>query len=94
MMKITDLIEKDKEIIENGTPEAKRNFLSELGSNLVWNDEKLSIYSRKSIEKLIEGIKRIKLEFPKFEPKNYQVPQGLNEKTSEFSPVFSTLLGR
>jgi site-specific DNA recombinase len=92
MMKITDLIEKDKEIIENGTIEAKRNFLSELGSNLVWNDEKLSIYSRKPIEKLIEGIKRIKLEFPKFEPKNYQVPQGLNEKTDEFSPVISTLL--
>ncbi len=56
--------------MKNGTFEAKRNILSGLGSNLTWNDEKLSIYSKKSISTLIEGVKRIKSEFPKFEPKS------------------------
>jgi len=92
MMEITNLIEEIEKVIEKGTLEAKRNILSRLGSNLVWNDEKLSIYSRKSINTLVEGIKGIKSEFPKFEPKKYQVPQGLNEKNRAFDPIFSTML--
>ena len=92
MMEITNLIEEDKKVIENGTPEAIRNLLSRLGSNLVWDDEKLHIFSNKSINKLVDGIKSIRLKFPKFEPKNYQVPQGLNEKIRPFNPIFSTML--
>ena len=92
MMEITNLLETDKDILENGTVEGKRNFLSRLGSNLVWNDENLNVYSLKSINKFVEGIRGIKSKFPEFEPKNYQVPQGLNEKTDAFSPVFSMLL--
>lgn len=92
MMEITDLIEEDKKILENGTLEAKRNLLSRLGSNLVWNEEKLNVYSRKSINTLVEGIQGIKSKFPKFEPKNYQAPQSSKEKTDAFSPVFSMML--
>ena len=92
MMEITNLIEEDKKVLENGTPEAIRNLLSRLGSNLVWDDEKLHIFSNKSINKLVDGIKSIKLRFPKFEPKNYQLPQGLNEKIRPFDPIFSTML--
>lgn len=92
MLDITSLIEEIRKVIRNNTFESKRNILSRLGSNLVWNDKELSIYSKKSIEKLVEGIKRIKLEFPKFEPKNYQVPQGLNEKIGLSDPIFSTML--
>ncbi|MBU1727798.1 hypothetical protein KKA39_00570, partial [Patescibacteria group bacterium] len=92
MIGITNLIEEIEKVIERGTLEAKRNILSRLGSNLVWNDEMLSIYSRKSINTLVEGIKGIKSEFPKFEPKKYQVPQGSNEKNRAFDPIFSTLL--
>ena len=71
---------------------AKRNILSKLGSNLVWNEEKISIYNSNAINKLVEGIKKAKLEFPKFEPKNYVVNKSLNEKTGLFLPVFSTML--
>ena len=92
MMEMTNLIEEIEKVIEKGTLEAKRNILSRLGSNLIWNDEKLSIYSRKSINTLVEGIKGIKSEFPKFEPKKYQVPQGSNEKNRAFDPIFSTML--
>ncbi len=92
MMDITDLTQGVIEVLQNGSFQAKRDILSKLGSNLVWNDEKLSIYNRKSIEVLVKGIKGIKSEFPKFEPKLSFAEQGLNEKTSEFSPVFSTML--
>ncbi|MBP6904719.1 MAG: hypothetical protein KBB91_01530, partial [Candidatus Pacebacteria bacterium] len=94
MVGITDIIEKINDVIENGTFEAKRNILSQLGSNLTWNDEKLSIHSKESINTLIEGIKRIKLEFPKFEPRSYVAIQGLNEKNEPIDPIFSRMLPR
>ena len=74
--------------------QSKRNVLSKLSSNLVWNEEKLSIYNSKEINKLVEGINGIKSKIPKFEPKNYQAPQSSKEKTDAFSPVFSMMLGR
>ena len=92
MNEITDLTLCAKEIIENGSVNAKRSILSKLGSNLVWNDEKLSIFNSPVINKLVEGIKNAKVINPKFEPKNCVVDKGLNEKTSEISPVFSTML--
>jgi len=92
MNEIVDLTLCTKEVLEKGTMLAKRNILSKLSSNLVWNEEILSIYNSKAIDKLVEGIKRTKLEFPKFEPKNCVVWKGLNEKTDAFSPVFSTML--
>lgn len=92
MNEIVDLTLCTKEILEKGTMQAKRNILSKLSSNLVWNEEKLSIYNSKAINKLVEGIKGIRERNPKFEPKNCVVWKGLNEKTDEFSPVFSTWL--
>lgn len=92
MNNIADLLVSTKEVLENGTMQAKRNLLSKLSSNLVWDEKNLSIYNAKEINKLVEGINGIKSKFPKFEPKNYQAPQGSNEKTDEFSPVFSMML--
>lgn len=73
--------------------QAKRNILSKLGSNLVWEDKELSIYNDNSINKLVEGIKYARVINPKFEPKNIVVNESLNEKTEVFSSVFSSLLG-
>ena len=92
MNEIVDLTVFAKKILKSDNIQAKREVLSKLGSNLVWNEKELFIYNDKAIDKLIEGIKGIRLKFPKFEPENYQVPQGLNEKTDAFSPVFSMLL--
>jgi site-specific DNA recombinase len=95
MIEITDVLEKVTKIFDKEGPiQAKRNILSKLGSNLIWNDEKLSIYSKKSIETLIEGVKLIKLQYPKFEPKNYVVKYGSKEKTEPNDPVFSMMLRR
>ena len=92
MNEIADLTLCMKEILEKGSMQAKRNILSKLGSNLIWNDEKLSISNSNAINKLVEGIKRAKAINSKFEPKNYRINKGLKEKTSSFQPVFSTLL--
>lgn len=92
MMEIVDLTLCAKEILEKGTVQAKRNLLSKLGSNLVWNDENLSIYNDISVNKLVEGIKEAKAKNPEFEPKKYVVNKGLYEKTGLFCPVFSTML--
>ena len=92
MNEMADLTLCMKEILEKGSMQAKRNILSKLGSNLIWNDEKLSISNSNAINKLVEGIKRAKAINSKFEPKNYRINKGLKEKTSSFQPVFSTLL--
>lgn len=92
MNEIVDLTLCTKKILEKGSIQAKRNILSKLGSNLVWNEEKLSIYNSIEINKLVEGIKYIKSIIPEFEPKNFLAIQHSNEKTDAFSPVFSTML--
>ena len=94
MNEIVDLTLCTKEILENGSKQAKRNVLSKLGSNLVWDDKNLMIYNDIAIDKLVEGIKRTKAENPKFEPKNYVVNKRSYEKTGLFLPVFSTMLRR
>lgn len=93
MNEIVDLTMCNKDVLENGTIQAKRNILSKLGSNLIWNDKELIISNSKSINKLVYGIKLLREGNQKFEPKISFAMQGLNEKTEPFDPVFSTLLG-
>lgn len=94
MNEVVDITLCIKDVFENGGMQAKRNMLSRISSNLVWDEENLCIYNSKSINKLVEGIKGIKSKFPKFEPKNFLTDTGLNEKTSDILPVFSMMLGR
>ncbi|MCA9355603.1 recombinase family protein [Candidatus Kaiserbacteria bacterium] len=94
MMEITDITSTIAGVFTEDDVEAKRTMLSKLGSNLVWNNEELKIYNDIAIEKLIEGIKRAKAVNPKFEPKNYVVDKGSNEKTEPKDPVFSIMLRR
>ncbi|MBU4348036.1 hypothetical protein KJ671_00830 [Patescibacteria group bacterium] len=92
MNEIVDLTLCTKEILEKGTIKAKRNILSKLGSNLVWDDKKLFIYNDKAINKLVDGIKGIRAKYPEFEPRNYVTNKDSNEKTELLNPVFSTML--
>lgn len=94
MIGIVDLTQEFKNILASGTLQAKRKILALLGSNLVWDEEKLSIYNKKSISTLIKGMGLIRSTYPEFEPKNYVVPQGSKEKTEPKDPVFSMMLGR
>jgi len=92
MNEIVDITQQLEKVFKDGTIQAKRNMLSKLGSNLIWNGNKLIINNKISINKLVERIQSIKLEYPRFGIKTFLTAQGLNEKTSEFSLVNSTLL--
>ncbi len=92
MDEIIDLTLRMKQVLQSGTVQQKRNILSQLGSNLIWNDIELSIHNDIAVETLVEGIKRAKLINFKFEPENCVVYSGPKEKTEVFSSVFSTML--
>lgn len=92
MCELVDLTQCMRKVLADGTVQQKRNVLSKLGSNLIWNDIELSVCNTPEIDALIQGIKRTKLENPWFEPRNYVVYQGSNEKTEPKDPVFSTML--
>ncbi len=79
--RIVDITTTIKKTLEYGEPKAKRNILSEIGSNLTWNDKNLLISNSPEVNKLVECIKGIKSKFPEFEPKNFVIPQGINKKT-------------
>ena len=92
LMEISNITERIATVLKSDDIQAKRNILSALGSNLVWDDENLLIINKKEIEILINGVKRIKSTYPKFEPRNYVVNKGSNEKTEPKDPVFSIML--
>jgi len=75
---ILDLTSNIKNIFTTGSFDAKRKILTKLGSHFLWDDEKLLIINRKSINTLIEGIKIISPYFNKFSPDKTVDIQGLN----------------
>jgi len=92
---IVDLAQEFVEVMEaKNQIQPKRKVLTRLGSNLVWDDEKLSIYFAKPIEALFEGFDEMRKVDAKFEPKKYVVNEGEKEKTPLENEVFSTLLPR
>ena len=89
MMDILEIAKESSKIFASGNDiKAKKEILSKLGSNLVWNEENLFIYNKKSINKLVEGIKGIKSEFPEFEPKNFLVKKAQKKKQTSFRLFF------
>ena len=92
MLNITNIAETLIERVEKGSVKSKKGLFTDLGTNLVWNGEILSVYNKKSIQTLINGIKSIKSEYEKSEPKITLDLQSLNEKTDLFKPVFSKML--
>lgn len=91
---IVDLSEEFMNVMLNGEIKAKRAILNRLGTNLVWNEEKLSIINTKPIQALVDGIVLAKSLCDEFEPKNFLAMQHSKEKTDRFQPVFSTMLPR
>ena len=71
---------------EKGSKKAKKEALAQLRSNLVWDDQKLSIINTKLINTYIYGLKRAKAKIPSFEPKNYVVDKGRNTDFSALCP--------
>ncbi len=57
-----------EEVFKNGTPQEKKEVLSEIGSNLTLKDKKLNVYNTGIYERIINGLLRAKAENPRFEP--------------------------
>lgn len=87
--KIIDLTRIMYENIVGDDLTEKRDFLSKLGSNLVWNEEILNIINTKPIQALIDGIKKAKEENPLFEPSKTLANE---DQTEIFNSVCPTLL--
>lgn len=66
--KIFDFAETAKGRFENGTLEEKRAILSDLGSNLLLKDKKLSITIEKPLSLIEEAAKEVKTIHARFEP--------------------------
>jgi hypothetical protein len=93
MMSISDMLVGLQNVFEKGSINAQKGLLADLGTNLVWNGEEVFVYNKKPIQTLIDGVKSIRADFEKSEPKIILNLQDLNEKTDHFQPVFSTMLG-
>jgi hypothetical protein len=91
-MEISDITGRIATVLKSDNVQAKRNIISTLGSNLIFDDKNLIIINRKEVEALISGVKRFKSTYPKFEPNLSLIEQGLNEKSSLKRDDFSIML--
>jgi len=79
---IVDLTSTALDVIANGSFDAKRNLLTQLGANLTWNDKKLFISNKKTIETFILGINEAKPIILEFGNEKALVEQGLSDENS------------
>lgn len=86
---IIDLGLEMKKIVKDGTIAAKREVLSKLGANLIWDEKELFISNIKPIQILIDGLEWAKQKNPKSEPKNIL---DTSEQNSDFEDIRPILL--
>lgn len=84
---IIDLTEECVAILKSDDVDSKRKLLLRLGSNLVWDEEKLSIINTKPIQVLIDGLKETKTKNPQFEPENIIDTSSQNEVFEDIRPI-------
>lgn len=65
---IVSLDEEFTNVIQNGTFKEKQTVLSKLRSNLLWDEEKLSIINTKPVQALVNALTTAKRKNPLFEP--------------------------
>lgn len=84
---VIDLSQTMDEIIRSTDEKTKSSFLSKLGSNLIWDEEKLSIINTKCIQVLIDGLSEAKRKNPQFEPENIVDTSDSNEVFRDIRPI-------
>lgn len=80
---IADITTTIIDVLSTGSYDAKRSILTKLGSRLTWDDEKLLIDSKKSINTFINGVKTVKPILSKFGNQKALVRQELKDDSSE-----------
>ena len=78
MNDLVDLSLCIKETLIHGTFKAKRNLLNKLGSNFIWDDEKLIINNTKAVNALISGSNTLSPYIDTFGKEKTLVEQGSN----------------
>jgi hypothetical protein len=92
MNELVDLSLCIRETLTDGTFEAKRNILSKLGSNFIWDDEKLTIINRKSVNALISGSKGINSDTDMFGKEKTLAVQEFNPDMEQIHITLRTML--
>lgn len=77
-------------IIQKGSSEEKRGLILQLGSNLVWDEQNLRVYTPKWMKQYIKARKYMMSHIELFEPEN--IGKNIGQKSS-FGPACPTLLG-
>lgn len=89
MNEIADLTECMRDVFAHGSVQQKRNTLSKLGSNLIWDEESLRICNTFEVDTLIRAMQRATSENPEFEPENIS---DLTDQNGVFRAVSPSLL--
>ena len=84
---IADLTKEFVDIMKSDAIKPKRSVLSRFGSNLIWNEEKVSIINKKWIDVLVDGLKEARSKKPQFEPKNIVDTSDSNEVFVAVRPI-------
>jgi len=81
-------------IMKNGSQKEKKELFSRFPSNLVWNEQKLSIYKPKWLKAFEKGRKMILLKYGSVEPENQPINKGKNTDKSVLCPTLLRWLDR
>ncbi|MEI9966953.1 MAG: hypothetical protein WDN67_05030 [Candidatus Moraniibacteriota bacterium] len=84
---VADLTREFVTIMESDDIKAKRETLTEFGSNLIWNEEKLSIINKEWANILAKGLKEARCQNPRFEPRNIVDTSDSNEVFASVRPI-------
>lgn len=87
--KVFSLATDVKRIFESGTAKEKRDFMIEIGSNLILSDRKANVYNAEDVQLIIDMLKSAKAKNNQFEPEKIRV---VNEQNPVFEDVNSSLL--
>ena len=94
LSKADEIVSLGKEfsnIFNSDNVKAKRSVLSKLGSNLIWNEQNISVVNPRPVQLLIDGLKTAKEYNNQFEPNSTLATK---DKTDTFASVCPILLPR
>ena len=63
-----DLGKQSVSIFESGHYDAKKEFLDEISSNLIWDEQNLNVSNNNLLSGFIKHLKLVKAKYPQFEP--------------------------
>ncbi len=85
-----DLGKESVSIFESGHFDAKKEFLDEISSNLIWDEENLNVFNDNLPSDFIKHLKLVKEKYPQFEPEK---PTNFKGSKALFDTTCPIMLG-